>query len=113
MKRSITQTRVFERELGALIKRRRLLKRDFEDFKSTLCKNPEEGDLIVGTGGVRKTRLKSPSKGKSGSFRVCYFYDSEREEIFLLLIYSKNEQENLSADEKRALKAFTDTIKGY
>jgi len=111
MKRSITLTRLFERQVIALIKKRKLLKNDFEAFKSDLCKYPEVGDLIIGTGGVRKARLKSPSKGKSSGCRVCYFYDAEREEIFLLLIYAKNEQENLTSDEKKVLKAFTDAIK--
>jgi hypothetical protein len=42
---------------------------------------------------------------------VCYFDDPEREEIFLMRIYSKNEQENLSSAEKKALKEFAEMIK--
>lgn len=69
------------------------------------------GSIIPGTGGVRKTRLKSASKGKRGGFRVCYFDHTEKEELFLMVIYPKNEQENLSAEEKKQLKAITDAIK--
>lgn len=111
MKRRIIQIRAFAKTVDALINRKRLLSEDFEAFKKKLIENPEEGDLITGTGGVRKTRLKSASKGKSGGFRVCYFDDPESEELFLILIYQKNEQENLTAGEKKALKELTDAIK--
>jgi len=87
------------------------LKKDFEDLKKSLAKDPEQGELIPGTGGVRKTRLKSATKGKRGGFRICYFDDPKRKELFLMKIYPKNEQENLSPEEKKALKAFANTVK--
>ena len=111
MKRHIVQTRAFAKAVDEFIAKKRLLHEDFEAFKKTLTENPEAGDLIPGTGGVRKTRLKSATKGKSGGFRVCYFDDAKNEELFLILIYQKNEQENLTAGEKRALKELTDAIK--
>jgi len=68
--------------------------------------------MIPGTGGVRKTRLKSASKGKRGGFRVCYyFHDVGSGELYLIALYAKNEQENLTSDEKKELKAFANTIK--
>jgi hypothetical protein len=48
--------------------------------------------MITGTGGIRKVRLKSATKGKSGGFRVCYLYIENRLILFLLFIYAKNEQ---------------------
>jgi hypothetical protein len=101
MKRRITQTRCFAKEIDDLIRKKKLLQEDFEAFKKKLIENPELGDLIIGTGGVRKTRLKSASRGKSGGFRVCYFDHGEGKELFLLLIYPKNEQENLTPGEKK------------
>ncbi|MBS4167244.1 hypothetical protein NEOC65_002350 [Neochlamydia sp. AcF65] len=50
---------------------------------------------MIGSGGIRKARLKSTSKGKSGGFRVCYLDTEDRAILVLLSIYSKNEQENL------------------
>ena len=84
---------------------------DFEDFKKNLTENPEQGDMIPGTGGIRKTRLKSVSKGKRGGFRVCYLNIEDKLILFLLFIYPKNEQENLSQQEKPELKQLSETIK--
>ncbi|MFI5334320.1 MAG: type II toxin-antitoxin system RelE/ParE family toxin [Chlamydiales bacterium] len=111
MKRDISQTRNFAKRVDDLLRSRRLLPEDFEAFKKRLVQNPEEGDLIPGTGGVRKTRLKSSTKGKSGGFRVCYFDDPYREELFLMRIYLKNEREDLTSEEKKALREFAEIVK--
>ena len=111
MKRCIIEAKNFTKNIDDLLANKRLLLEDFDALKRSLVQNPEEGDLITGTGGIRKTRLKSSSKGKSGGFRVCYFDDKDAEELFLILIYPKNEQENLTSDEKKALKELTNAIK--
>ncbi len=112
-KRCIIETRNFSKKIDSLLERKSLLAKDFDEFKFHLSKNPKEGDLIPGTGGIRKTRLKSSSKGKSGGFRVCYYFvDQESSEIFLILIYQKNEQENLTPDEKKILRELIDEIRG-
>ena len=94
-----------------LIAQKKLVSANFDAFKKALVQNPHEGDLIPGTGGIRKTRLKSQHKGKSGGFRICYFDNTKAEELFLILIYPKNEQENLTPDEKKLLKEITNAIK--
>ncbi len=112
MKRKVLQTTDFSNKIKGLIKAHRLNVEDFNSFKSVLAENPEMGAMIPGTGGVRKTRLKSASKGKSGGFRVCYyFHDAGTGEIFLIDLYAKNEQENITPDEKKELKAFANIIK--
>ena len=65
MKRRITQIRSFKKAVDKFIGKNKLLNKDFEEFKDDLTKNPEMGDLIPGAGGVRKTRLKSASKGNA------------------------------------------------
>jgi hypothetical protein len=112
MKRRITPTKKFSKIINLLVAQQKLLQEDYETFKRNLVKNPEIGDLISGTGGIRKIRLKSATKGKRGGFRVCYFDDKRNEELFLILIYPKNEQENLTAEEKKMLRALVKTIKG-
>jgi len=107
----LTEARIFTKEVNRLLKARKLLKEDFEKFKRELVENPEVGDLIPGTGGIRKVRLKSSSKGKRGGFRICYLNDDKNEEIFLLLLYPKNEKENFSFEEKKELKSFAEAIK--
>lgn len=109
--RTVTELTCFSRKIDRLLDDRKVLKEDFENFKKSLAKDPEQGELITGTGGVRKTRLKSATKGKRGGFRICYFDDPGREELFLMKIYPKNEQEDLSADEKKALKEFSNMVK--
>lgn len=105
MKREIIQTSYFVKEISGLQKKGNLLEEDFTSFLKDIAQNPEIGDVIPGTGGVRKTRLKSASKGKRGGFRVCYYYFVVKERIYLLSIYAKNEQEDLTTDEKKDLKA--------
>ena len=112
MKRKIIEPRALARMIDDLISERKILKEDLEALKKELIENPESGDIIPRTGGVRKIRLKSATKGKRGGFRVCYFDDPRREELFLLKIYGKNEKEDLSATEKKSLKEFTEMIKG-
>lgn len=111
MKCQLIQTRNFENTVKGLIAKRKLKKKDFEDFNKNLLNNPEQGDVIAGTGGIRKIRLKSATKGKSGGFRICYLYIENRLILFLLFIYAKNEQENLSQSEKAELKQLADSIK--
>jgi mRNA-degrading endonuclease RelE of RelBE toxin-antitoxin system len=113
MNRKVTQTSVFSRKLAELIKTRRLVQKDFDDFKRKIAEYPELGDIVQGTGGIRKTRLKSASGGKSGGFRVCYyFHDVDLGEIFLITIYAKNEKEDITPNEKKDLKNIVDVIKG-
>ncbi len=73
MKRKINQTNYFVKLINNLIKKRQLLEKDFDDFKKELAEHPDMGDIIQGTNGVRKARLKSASRGKSGGSRVCYY----------------------------------------
>ena len=111
MKITVTPLRKFERDVNSLIASRALLKDDYEDFKKHLAENPELGPTITKTGGVRKTRLKSATKGKSGGFRVCYFYLPERHELFLICIYGKNKQEDLNESDKKELKMLVTEFK--
>ena len=103
MKRKIVEAPAFSRKIKELIETHKVDLEDFKTFKSVLAENPEMGAIITGTGGVRKVRLKSATKGKSGGFRVCYyFHDVDIGEIFLITLYPKNEKENVTPDEKRA-----------
>ena len=78
-----------------------------------ILKHPAGGDLIQGTGGLRKIRLKDPSrgKGKRGGFRVVYLDLSDIEKTYLLAMYDKNEKGDISGDEKKMLKKLVQIIK--
>ncbi|WP_131783669.1 type II toxin-antitoxin system RelE/ParE family toxin [Legionella gresilensis] len=77
-------------------------RREFIDY---IAASPCSGDLITGTGGVRKVRWASdPAKGKSGGSRVIYFYHNDNMPLFLFTAYSKATRENISQSERNALK---------
>jgi hypothetical protein len=76
------------------------------EFVNFIAANPLSGDLITGTGGVRKIRWASdPATGKSGGSRVIYFYHNENMPLFLFTAYSKAIKENISQSDKNELKA--------
>jgi hypothetical protein len=66
--------------------------------------NPEAGDLIPETGGVRKLRWGLAGRGKRGGARVIYYYHGERLPLFLLTAYAKNEKANFSKLERNAMR---------
>ena len=76
-----------------------------------IARNPESGDLIPETGGIRKVRWTRPGSGKRGGVRVIYFYHHTECPLYLLMVYAKARQENLTQDEKRTLRQFAAVLK--
>ena len=68
-----------------------------------LAAHPKAGDLIEGTGGVRKLRWGRDGRGKSGGVRVIYYFHSEAMPLYLLTLFAKNERANLSKAERNEL----------
>jgi len=77
-----------------------------------MARNPEAGDVIPGTGGVRKMRWGRAGSGKRGGARVIYFYHDMDRPLYLLLAYAKAQASDLNADEKKIVTAIAATIKG-
>jgi hypothetical protein len=71
-----------------------------------LLANPARGDVIPGCGGLRKVRAANPlrNSGKQGGARVIYLHVAEADVIYLMDIYGKGEQEDLTASQKKTLK---------
>jgi len=84
---------------------------DLLNLQIHLLKNPNAGDIIVGTGGARKIRFALPHKGKSGGARIIYVDVIHDKQIHLLLCYAKAKQENLTDEQKQQLKALIKVIK--
>lgn len=72
---------------------------------------PESHPVIPGTGGVRKARWAQPGRGKSGGFRVVYFFLAEPRRIYMASIYAKSRQSNLSQADQNCLAAIAAVIK--
>ncbi|UYU32188.1 type II toxin-antitoxin system RelE/ParE family toxin [Siccibacter colletis] len=100
-------------ELKGFSQRRRMLMTDdeFRAFQEALIINPLAGDLIIGTGGFRKVRWGRRFSGKRGGMRVIYYYLADKGRIYLALVYPKNEQDDLSAEQCRMLKQLTDLLR--
>lgn len=75
-----------------------------------LAWNPTAGDVIVGTGGVRKLRWALAGRGKSGGARVIYFHHDVGMPLFVLTAYAKNERADLSQAERNEFKRFTELL---
>ena len=73
-------------------------------FQAFLASNPEVGDVVRGSGGIRKMRWGRRGTGKSGGVRVLYFARTDAGEIWLLLIYAKSAIESMPAHILKALK---------
>ena len=86
---------------------------NFRAFQQTLLDNPRRGDVIPGTGGLRKVRFADPrrGKGKRGGLRVVYVYIENENTIGLLDIYDKDESSNLSVTQQRVLVSLAEAMR--
>lgn len=75
-----------------------------------LASHPKAGDLIEGTGGVRKLRWARNGRGKSGGVRVVYYFHSDRMPLYLLTMFAKSERANLSKAERNELAGLVDLL---
>jgi mRNA-degrading endonuclease RelE of RelBE toxin-antitoxin system len=89
------ETDVFTQLAAALVDDESL-----RSLQNLLLEKPDRGPVIAGTGGLRKLRFALPGRGKRGGARVIYYWQNDRERIFLLLIYPKGAKEDLIAKEK-------------
>ena len=71
--------------------------------ESFLAAFPKAGDLIQGTGGIRKLRWARGGRGKSSGARVIYYFHSERMPLYLLTVFAKNERANMTQKERNNL----------
>jgi hypothetical protein len=77
---------------------------EYAELQQFMLQNPEAGDLVRGSGGVRKLRWRRKGSGKRGGLRVIYFVRYGPNEFWMLTLYAKAKQENVPAHTLRALK---------
>ncbi len=93
------ETPIFTREVHDLIP-----DDDYRNLQFALLLRPEAGSIIPGSGGLRKVRWGSAGKGKRGGLRVIYYWNKAEECIYMLFVYSKSRQEDLTKEQLRTLR---------
>lgn len=107
----MTREFVFTRPFLNCWKAMGLADEDLKELEAVLLENPQIGDVIQGTGGARKLRIQLEGKGKRGGGRVVYLDVFEKERLYFLFAYPKSIQENLTEEQKHAIKVMIDAIK--
>src|ERR1700731_4096685 len=95
----IVETPVFPRRVLKL-----LSDENYCSLQKVLVADPEVGNLIRQSGGLRKIRWSVRGRGKRGGIRIIYYWAAAQETILMLLIYRKNEQDDLTPEQLRILK---------
>lgn len=99
-------------ELPEFIRRSKklLTEKEHSDLLLYLSTHPKSGDIITGTGGIRKIRWIREGMGKSSGSRVIYFFYDENMLLFIFSIFGKNEKVNLSKSERNELAKLVKVI---
>jgi hypothetical protein len=103
---TVVETPQFVRQAGDLWTETE--RHEFVDF---IARNPESGDVIPDTGGVRKMRWRRQGIGKRGGVRVIYFYYNPSTPLYLLMVYAKAMREDVTPEAKKAVAEFAARMK--
>jgi len=103
---TVAETQIFARAAARIWSETELA--ELVDY---VARNPQAGDVIRGTGGVRKLRWGKTGSGKRGGARVIYFYYHAGCPLYLLLAYAKAQATDLTPDEKKAVAGLAAMIK--
>ena len=86
---------------------------NLKDLQRILLENPKIGSVIQGTGRLRKMRYSYGNRGKSHCARVCYVDFEINNVIFFVMVFAKNEMENLSQAERNSIKQLIERLEKY
>ena len=95
----IIETSAFTRRVQALLR-----DEEYRLLQVHLAARPDAGAVIKGSGGLRKLRWSVGAQGKRGGVRVIYYWSKPRDRVLMLLIYSKSERDDLTADQLKILR---------
>ena len=81
---------------------------DYRALQEALLLRPDAGDLIKGSGGLRKIRWSLEGGGKSGGVRAIYYWVVRGDQMYMLYVYPKGKQDNLTPDQRKQLKVIVE-----
>jgi hypothetical protein len=93
------ESKIFERELPNYLN-----DDEYGQLQRFLMEHPEAGDIIPGSGGVRKLRWRVSGKGKRGGVRILYYLKYDPNMFWMLILYAKSKHDNLPAHIIKAAK---------
>ena len=85
--------------------------KNYAEFQEALLQKPDLGELIPGSGGLRKIRWKIEGKGKRGGVRIIYYWQVSDDQLWMLYIYGKGQQANLTHDQLKTLRSIVERWK--
>jgi hypothetical protein len=84
---------------------------DMRGVEMKIVAAPEAHPVMVGLRGVRKARFSLPGRGKSDGGRAIYYF-AVGEAIYMMTAYRKNERDDLSPAQRKAILAIIESLKG-
>ncbi len=96
---SFIETRLFTR-----LVQKYLDDNEYRELQGVLMDKPETGDIIPGSGGIRKLRWRAPGRGKRGGYRVIYLARIRQGVIWMLTMYPKNVADNIPTHVLRQIR---------
>ena len=95
----IAETSIFTKEIIKI-----LTDDEYRKLQNHLVENPKSGDVIKGSGGLRKLRWKTDGRGKSGGIRNIYYYHEDNHLILMIFVYKKNKTADLTPKQIEMLR---------
>ncbi len=102
---TVVETPEFIKQVAGL-----LSEKELDELKHHLSANPHAGDLIQGTGGVRKLRWAAKGKGKSGGARIIHYFRATAGCVYIITAFDKSAKIDLTSAERNALKVMVKSI---
>ena len=95
----IIETSIFTKKISTLLN-----DEEYRTLQNALLEMPSSGDIIQGSGGIRKIRWAATGRGKRGGVRVIYYWATSHGQIFMLYAYAKNEHDDLTKTQLSVLR---------
>jgi hypothetical protein len=95
----VKETHLFSKQISVLVS-----ESSYQHLLGILALNPEYGLPMPGGEGLRRTRWDERGDAEEGGVKIIYFWDAMRQEVYMLMAFDKDEQDNFSNDQRKELR---------